>query len=665
MGMNSNIESGKISNFGDQGVLKLTLKFLILLLLSLWFAWLTHSFWIELKEEHTVSIELYCLQKGEWQLFFDKEGSLSEGNSIRLQHDGSGRQVFRFKFRGKGWGLLRFDPPDALGTRFQVDGMSVWRGWFFKTHQGSSKHFFPLRGITLTGEGDFKVVDYDPQFYINVEELEKEKTLWMLSAFDRFFVVLFCIFYFVVFGCFGGWIAGFFKNIVLYVSERVSVLFTASLVGGVSLLFALINGFPLLYSDTGVHIQSGFEWMVPTERTLVYGWFLRIGGVGLNAFFPLFLQGFWVGLVIVWYYRKTIAVTEFERSCVILISLVLVLCTSYGWFVSLWLPDLFCGVAALLILPLCDWRGRSLGTNILWVGMFMVCNLSHTSSMLISLILSFLVFCCGIVWCRFQKFPDSAFPLVLSIMSFPVLMTLNWMVGGRFELMDNSELFKSARFIETGQLQRKVVSDTKYHSFEIYKYVDRIPMDNDHFLWSDESVKHLIEKSVLKKELAVINRDIVFDFGELMRFFGYSMVQFKRLIFDSYGYSSDSYRGAYVEQVLQDKLVQYVPAMQASKQQQNRMSEFYWVFVNKTGYGISVFLILLGIGFVFIGKDWGVLGVLAFLPGVVVVNDLVCGFLSTFHSRYHLRVSWVTMMAAIFAVLFVLKKFSAGGWRIR
>ncbi|MFK8101257.1 MAG: hypothetical protein AB8G15_01985, partial [Saprospiraceae bacterium] len=55
------------------------------------------------------------------------------------------------------------------------------------------------------------------------------------------------------------------------------------LLGTIILLFvAFYNGYPLVYSDTGTYIQSGFELFVPVDRPLTYGLFLRYTSLGIS-----------------------------------------------------------------------------------------------------------------------------------------------------------------------------------------------------------------------------------------------------------------------------------------------------------------------------------------------------------------------------------------------
>ncbi|MBL8009530.1 MAG: hypothetical protein JNJ64_02895, partial [Flavobacteriales bacterium] len=44
---------------------------------------------------------------------------------------------------------------------------------------------------------------------------------------------------------------------------------------------ALMNGYPLVYADTGTYLASAFEGLVPVDRPFWYGAFIR--GLSLNG----------------------------------------------------------------------------------------------------------------------------------------------------------------------------------------------------------------------------------------------------------------------------------------------------------------------------------------------------------------------------------------------
>ncbi len=53
---------------------------------------------------------------------------------------------------------------------------------------------------------------------------------------------------------------------------------------------ALINGYPLLYSDSATYIESGMGLFVPIDRPIFYGLFIRIASMSYSLWFVVILQ---------------------------------------------------------------------------------------------------------------------------------------------------------------------------------------------------------------------------------------------------------------------------------------------------------------------------------------------------------------------------------------
>ncbi|MEZ4979591.1 MAG: hypothetical protein R2772_09875 [Chitinophagales bacterium] len=63
------------------------------------------------------------------------------------------------------------------------------------------------------------------------------------------------------------------------------------LLGPLLLLFpAFYNGYPLVYSDTGTYIQSGMEMLIPNDRPIFYGLFIRIFSLGFSLWLVIYIQ---------------------------------------------------------------------------------------------------------------------------------------------------------------------------------------------------------------------------------------------------------------------------------------------------------------------------------------------------------------------------------------
>lgn len=75
-------------------------------------------------------------------------------------------------------------------------------------------------------------------------------------------------------------------------SPNFSDILIPSLVGAILLMIpAFINGYPIVYSDTGTYLASAFLLETPFDRPITYGLFIRLASVnGMSLWGVIFLQ---------------------------------------------------------------------------------------------------------------------------------------------------------------------------------------------------------------------------------------------------------------------------------------------------------------------------------------------------------------------------------------
>jgi hypothetical protein len=74
--------------------------------------------------------------------------------------------------------------------------------------------------------------------------------------------------------------------------KNIFKTFLAILITSVVLMYAGFNNFyPLLYSDTGTYIRSGFTGTIPIDRPIFYGIFLRHTSLATSLWYVIFMQG--------------------------------------------------------------------------------------------------------------------------------------------------------------------------------------------------------------------------------------------------------------------------------------------------------------------------------------------------------------------------------------
>jgi hypothetical protein len=117
-----------------------------------------------------------------------------------------------------------------------------------------------------------------------------------------------------------------------------------SLFGLLALLLpALVNGFPLVFADTGGYLARPFESEFALNRSALYGAFLA-AGLPSNFWFNLLVQG----AITSWVLFIALRIYGLE-SPLAFFAVIALLCvvTSLPWYVSQLMPDIFLPVAVL------------------------------------------------------------------------------------------------------------------------------------------------------------------------------------------------------------------------------------------------------------------------------------------------------------------------------
>ena len=115
----------------------------------------------------------------------------------------------------------------------------------------------------------------------------------------------------------------------------------------VLMLAAFVNGFPIIFYDTGAYVLQGFESIFIAERSPVYSLFLRYAGGPQSLWYVALAQSVIVAFVIVEFAR---AVRPLMSLWVLLlIGLVLTLATGLPWYAAQIEPDCFVAVAPIAI----------------------------------------------------------------------------------------------------------------------------------------------------------------------------------------------------------------------------------------------------------------------------------------------------------------------------
>lgn len=254
---------------------------------------------------------------------------------------------------------------------------------------------------------------------------------------------------------------------------------------------AFFNGYPLVYSDTGTYISSGFEWHVPSDRPIVYGLFCRLSSFHFSLWLPVAVQA----VLVAWLLRMIIQIlipSMYERKIYFGIVAILCIVTSLPWYTGQLMPDIFTAIQIMLIaivllqerLKWSHWAGFSV--------LYILCCTVHFSNLFIGI--TTLVALAALRGMGGKKQFDTlafwrktAIVLAWSIAAFIALPTVNWVVERDFTLGKASYGFLMARFIDDGILKQYLDDNCGQIPYHLCQYKDSLPASSRDWHWDQRS----------------------------------------------------------------------------------------------------------------------------------------------------------------------------------
>lgn len=271
-------------------------------------------------------------------------------------------------------------------------------------------------------------------------------------------------------------------------SSRATTLTLILLAGFALCYLGFINGFPLLFPDTGTYLRSGFENEVPIDRPIFYGLFARHVSLHETLWLVILVQGIMLSALIYRLYR--IYLPPARRKPIFLITIAaLTVTTGVSYYVSMVIPDIFTAILflsgfILLFDATLRWWSK-VGTAILFVASLMF-HLSHIPILLGTMAIVGIL----VLIARWKKRPVHIRPrpaiLIASLTLGTLLLipTLNWLFGSDFALSRGSQTFTMARLNQIGVLKQFLKEACPHPDYRICAYKDNLPWD---LLWEPNS----------------------------------------------------------------------------------------------------------------------------------------------------------------------------------
>jgi hypothetical protein len=253
----------------------------------------------------------------------------------------------------------------------------------------------------------------------------------------------------------------------------------AVLAGGLLLAWpAALNGYPLLFSDTGAFLHQTLGPLMIWDKPWIYGPLLHVFHWRFSLWPAVLAQGLALSWLL-WLVQRAVRGPREERmtpGAHLLLTAGLAALTAAPWFVALLMPDI---LAPMLVLALFLLASGMLSRTEM-AGMLVLATLAiaaHLSHLPLAAALVLLLALLRRGW----------LPLVPLLAALALLLATNLVGHHRLAVSPYGATFLLARLQADGQATRTIQAECPDAGWYLCASADRLPMDSDDFLWAPDS----------------------------------------------------------------------------------------------------------------------------------------------------------------------------------
>ncbi|TND08768.1 MAG: hypothetical protein FD123_1984 [Bacteroidetes bacterium] len=254
--------------------------------------------------------------------------------------------------------------------------------------------------------------------------------------------------------------------------------------------WAIVNGYPLVYPDTGTYISSAFRHYVPIDRSVVYSMFLRRMSFDSSLWLTVFAQSLLAAITIRCFFQQFLPAAR--QGIIYLATIaVLVFTTAIAVNTGQLIADIFTPLAVLSFIMLLFSRGLTRSRRVFRFVLLVIFLPMHFSNFPLLGMLFFVAF---VYWFfRLRKKNDPAFGLKEIGLGFTAICgSAVFLVGVNFSVDENfsfrpqgSHVFTMQRLIHCGIISdylEKKCPDAPPALCESRSYIQAID-----FLWDSKN----------------------------------------------------------------------------------------------------------------------------------------------------------------------------------
>jgi len=416
------------------------------------------------------------------------------------------------------------------------------------------------------------------------------------------------------------------------------------------MLAALVNGFPIIFYDTGAYVLQGFEKIFIAERSPVYSLFLRYAGGPQSLWYVALVQCAVVSFAFVEFARAV--KPRLSLWGLLLIALVLTLVTGLPWYAAQIEPDCFVAVVPIAVYLLA-FHARALGPvrSALMVLCCTAAAAMHSShlGMAAGLVVVLAAMrLATLVWRRLEiARPRLLLPLLCTVAAVGLVFACNYVLTRQVFFSRAGAIFLEARMMQDGLIKPVLDSDCPAAGYKLCRYKDALPSRADAYLW-EEKISPFFRIGGFRKmeaESAKLAKESLARYP--LRNAGWAAID-TMLQFFAYA-TGDGIVPQ--EWVLAPEFRRTIPAQMGDYNTAYQQRGYLW-FLPLNLIHVPVALACVAALFWLLrravrARDWRAATLPAFVLVALLGNAFICGVFSGPHFRYQSRIMWFPALAAI------------------
>jgi len=235
---------------------------------------------------------------------------------------------------------------------------------------------------------------------------------------------------------------------------------------------ALLNGYPIVFSDTNAFLLQAGRSLVFFDKPWVYGPFLLALHGNTTLWLPVAAQGLIVSHVL-WLVLRQFAVQTAWRH--LGLCALLALGSAAPWVAGLLMPDIFAPVVVLTIFLLAFDHGLRRWERGWLIGLAAFAIASHLAHLVLA---AACIAAVGVL--RWRRISVATLPLGMALV---MLAATNMVAFGKFAISPYGAVFSLARMASDGLVDPVLARNCPASGWRMCAWAGRFPATSDRFLW--------------------------------------------------------------------------------------------------------------------------------------------------------------------------------------